>query len=314
MQRSSASWFVLTLGLLFAAPAGVSANSIAGALGNLRWGMSVREVKTALRSRIKDKSAQQALESSYVEFNKPTRWDHTPVSEEYTQGNEESMLSYNDSDGTENYFFFIGGQLWKWVKYYPASAFGGRDFDRFSEKVQSHFGHGYSKEGEVNPGSGQRYKFMEFGDRNTRLRAVDKTKAQGKYSLMFESMDTVRSLSALRSNSPRRSGKSTAVASADDDSERSAPRSQSQPSRLLTPAANAGSIASNAKQKKSIFSDEQQSGGDDPQSYQAKKQRVQAEARDRQRRNYEREQDAKKGKALDSLAGVDDSDPISGMP
>jgi hypothetical protein len=313
MKRSSVALLLVTLvmpSLALAAPSG----SIAGSLGNLRWGMNDREVKSALRGKIKDKSAASALDSSYVEFDgKPSRWDGTPVGEEYTHGNEEAMLSYKDSDGSENYYFLIGGQLWKWVKLYPAAAFGGSNFGKFSASVEKKFGTGHEKEGEVNPGSGNRYKFVEFLDRNTRLRAVDKTATSGKYALVFEAMDTVRSLASLRANTIRRgsgSKKPAAVAKNDRDDEDSAP-SGKPAQRLLQPATQPGAIAS-ANKKKSLFA-EQQNGGDTAESYQAKKQRVQQEARDRQRHSYERGEEQKKGKALDGLAGVDDDDPISGM-
>jgi hypothetical protein len=312
MKRSSVALLLVTLvmpSIAFAAP-----SSIAGSLGNLRWGMNDREVKSALRGKIKDKSAVSALDSSYVEFNgKSSRYDNTPIGEEYTHGNEEAMLSYKDSDGTENYYFLIGGQLWKWVKLYPASAFGGSNYGKFSASVQKKFGTGHEKEGEVNSGSGARYKFIEFLDRNTRLRAVDKTASTGKYALMFEAMDTVRSLASLRSNTIRRGTAAkkvpAAVAKNDGDDEDSAPSRPQQ--RLLQPATQPGSIAAAGK-KKSLFSDEQ-SKGDTAESYQAKKQRVQREASERQRRNYEKGEDQKKGKQLDGLAGVDDDDPISGM-
>lgn len=314
MKRSYVGLLIATLAVLLTAPAFASTNPIAGALGNLRWGMNEREVKTALKAKIKDKSRLHDLESSYVEFDgKSTRWDSSAAAEEYTHGNEEAMLSYKDSDGSENYYFFIGGQLWKWVKLYPASAFGGHDFGRFAEKIRGRFGSGHDKQGEVNPGSGRSYQFIEFGDRNTRLRAVDKTKEHNQYVLMFEAMDTVRSLSSLRSNTIRRATAKHANTVA------SAPA----PARIAAPAATAphfqkgdssgGAVASKGgtKGKKSLFSDEQQ-GGDSEADYNARKQRVQAEARDKQRRTYERSQESKKGKILDDLAGMDDDDPLSG--
>jgi hypothetical protein len=316
MKRSSVALLLVTLAAPSLALAAPSGGSIAGALGNLRWGMNDREVKSALHGKIKDRSAAASLDSSYVEFDgKPSRYDNTPIGEEYTHGNEEAMLSYKDADGSENYYFLIGGQLWKWVKLYPTSAFGGSNYGKFSAAVQKKFGTGHEKEGEVNPGSGQRYKYIEFLDRNTRLRAVDKS-ANGKYALMFESMDTVRGLASLRANTIRRGSKPVKPAAVAqntrDDDQDSAPPSKSQ-QRLLQPAAQPGAIASANKNKKSIFTDEQNQG-DTAESYQSKKQRVQQEARDRQRRTYERGEEQKKGKVLDSLAGVDDDDPISGMP
>ncbi len=301
MMRSYVGLLLVTLVGLYAAPAAASGNAIAGAMGNLRWGMNEREVRTALEGKLSKADARE-LNSSYVEFDgKKTRWDHSDVAEEYTHGNEESMLSYKDRDGSSNYYFFIGGQLWKWVKLYPASAFGGSDFSRFSKKVRARFGKGYEKDGEVNPGSGAKYKFLEFLNRNTRLRAVDKTDEHHEYALMFEAMDTVRSLAALRSNTIRRykaPSRSRAVASSD-----------AEPTRALAPV-HAGAIASKETGKRSIFGNGQHA--ETREEYIARKQRAEQEAREKQRHIYERSQESKKGKILDSLAGLDDSDPIAG--
>jgi hypothetical protein len=313
MKRSYVGLLIAAVAMSLAAPVAASGNPIAGAIGNLRWGMSSREVKTALKAKIKDKSSLQELEASFVEFDgRSTRWDSSPIAEEYTHGNEEAMLSYKDRDGSENYYFFIGGQLWKWVKLYPASAFGGHDFARFAGKVRDRFGSGHEKQGQVNPGSGQSYQFIEFLDRNTRLRAVDKTQKQSQYALMFEAMDTVRTLSSLRSNTIRRATAkhSSAVASAPAPA-RSEPPASSTPRFQKSNGAVASNSGGGNKNKKSIFSDEQQQD-DSADDYNAKKQRVQAEAREKQRRAYDRGQEAKKGKILDDLAGMDDDDPISG--
>jgi hypothetical protein len=311
MKRSPVGLLLLTLLALLATPASVFANSIAGAMGNLRWGMNEREVRQALESRIKDKSAVHGLQGSYVEFNgKSTSWDHSPIAEDYTHGNEEAMLSYKDKDGSDNYYFFIGGQLWKWVKLYPASAFGGRDYSGFVKKVESRFGKGHEKEGEVNPGSGATYKYVEMLDRNTRLRAVDKTDRLSAYALMFEAMDTVRSLSSLRSNTIRRATFKSSSRTTLAQSEPAPARAEAPASTLHAAATRAG--GDNKGKHKSIMQGE---GGDEPQTqadYNARKARAQAEANDKQRRIYDRGQESKKGKILDDLAGMDDSDPISG--
>jgi hypothetical protein len=306
MKRSNVGLLIVLFATQLAAPALASSNAIAGALGNLRWGMSDREVRTALKAKISGKDL------AYVEFDgKPNHWDSTPVAEEYTHGNEEAMLSYKDTDHSENYYFFIGGQLWKWVKVYPTAAFGGHDASRFSAKIRDRFGSGRDKQGEVNPGSGQSYPFVEFLDRNTRLRAVDKSQQQDKYVLMFEAMDTVRSLASLRSNTIRRATvkRSGAVASGPAPSRVEAPASTIPKAQKAD--SSGGALASKGgKGKKSIFADEQ--GGDSEADYNAKKQRVQAEAREKQRHTYERQQESKKGKILDDLAGMDDDDPLSG--
>ena len=307
MKRAHAGLLLVSFAAaLLGLPAAAHANAIAKSLGNLRWGMSESDLKLALKGKTKN--------ASFAEFDgSRSRWDSTPVAEEYTHGNDESMLSYKDGDGSENYYFFIGGELWKWVKYYPASSFGGRDFDGFAAKVRKRFGKGHEKEAEVNPGTGYRYKFLEYLDRSTRLRAVDKTERQGQYALVFESMDTVRSLSALRSNTIRRAQNKAAVAKAppreeETEEPRTARAKQSSRSSSATPS----TFTLASSKKKSIFADEQQDGESNS-DYEARKRRVQQQAQVVQRKQHERKEDAKKGKILDELAGVDDDDPISGM-
>ena len=297
MKRVSVGLLISSVALLFAAPVFAAANPIAGALGNLRWGMNEREVRTALKDKLRGKDVNS------VEFDgRSTTWDNTPVAEEYTHGNEETMLAFRDADGSENYYFFIGGQLWKWSKYYSTSAFGGSDFNRFADKIKAKFGTGHDKTAQVNPGSGASYHFLEFIDRNTRLRAVDKAQQQQKYVLMFEAMDTVRSLSSLRSNTIRRATVKQSVARAP------APEAREPVASAMPRVNRPGADGSNAKKSnKSIFTDENQ-GGESESAYNAKKQRAQQE----QRHTFERKEEAKKGKILDDLAGMEDDDPISG--
>jgi hypothetical protein len=309
MKRTCLGLFVAAL-FVCALPTAASANAIGKALGNLRWGMDDLAVKNALKGKLKGKAL------AYVEFDgKSTRWDSSPVGEEYTHGNEEAMLSHSSGE-SEDYYFFIGGELWKWVKVYPASSFGGRGFDKFAGKIRDRFGKGFEKQAEVNPGSAQVYNFLEFLDRNTRLRAVDKTSEYGKYMLVFESMDTVRSLSALRSNTIRRGGpkRPNALASAKTPRRSSADEDEEEaPTRSVTRApAPTASSPSTLKNKKSIFSDEQQ-GDESAAAYNARKQRVIEEERTKQKRMHDRNEEAKKGKTLDALAGIDDNDPIGGM-
>ena len=276
---------------------------IAKVMGNLRWGMNELEVKSALKGKVSGLSG--------TTFDgKRASTDGTVVGEEYTHGNEESVLSYKDS-GAENHLFFIGGELWKWVKVYPASSFK-KDF---AGSVKKKFGKGYDKQGEVNNGSGASYSYVEFVDRNTRLRAVDKSAEHRVYVLMFESLDTARSIASLRTNTIRRglpAKKSSAVAKrpVQDDEEDEAPVASS---RRGSDASSSGAIASNGsgKQKKSLFASENK--GETDEEYQARKERMRQEERDAQRRLHERKEESKKGKILDELAGIDDEDPLSGM-
>jgi hypothetical protein len=303
MKRSYFSLLLASFCLVLALPpaAHASPSPVAQALGNLRWGMNELEVKNALKGK-------SDVAASHVDFDgKRTRYDGSVIGEEYTHGNDESMLSFKDKDA-ENYLFFIGGELWKWVKVYPTSAFKGG----FTSSVKKKFGKGYDKSGEVNPGSGAVYNFIEYMDRETRLRAVDKSAEAQRYVLMFESMATARSLASLRSNTIRRGTppKKSAVASkrksSDDDEEESVSAS-----RAPSPVSAPGTLASKGKNKKSIMGGEEHQ--ETAEEYEARKQKMQSDAREQQKRLHERGEEAKKGKILDELAGMDDDDPTAGL-
>jgi hypothetical protein len=198
-------------------------------------------------------------------------------------------VAYDDGS-SRNYYFFFEGRLWKWYKAYPNRAFGGRNFKKFSRNIKKRFGKGRVKDGELNAGSGKSHKWLEYRDRSTRLRAVDDTGNSGDYALIFEEVSTMQSLSSMRGNSRRSKSKSRLA-------------SVSSPSRRAT---------KKAKSSRSIF------GGDDGRrettaEYNARKKKVVADARAKQKRIHARSRDKKQGKVLDSMAGLDDSDPISGM-
>jgi hypothetical protein len=305
--------------LLVASPVFAKGSSIAKSMGNLRWGMSDLDVTTLLEAKLKEhygprlkraKGAQleslkrevkeklRALEKGPVEFDgKRSSWDGSSVGDEYTHGNRESMLVFDDGDA-KAYYFFMEGRLWKWVKTYPASAFGGSNFKKFEATLKKRFGNGHVKQGEYYRDMDQVYQWIEYLDRNTRLRAVDKTSNYGEYALVFEEMATVRDLAALRGNTTRKNKTRKAT---------SAPSEE--PRRAHAPAT--GTLSKSRKNQRSVFAEDRSTESDD--EYEERKRRVLADKKAKQRRLYERKEDAKKGKVLDDLAGIDDSDPLSGM-
>jgi hypothetical protein len=300
--------------VLLALPAVGNAQAIGKAMGNLRWGMSDTEVQRVAKTRLTDQygekikkakgstkaglerelaTKQKAIASSHVfEFSgKSSRWDRTPIAGEFGYGTGESMLVLNDGE-SENYYFFLDGQLWKWVKLYPSSQFGGKNFSKFSAAIQGKFGKGYKKESELN-GSSKKLTFLEFLDRQSRLRAVDRTSDANSYALVFEDMATVRQIASLR---PQTKKTPARLATADDEAEE----------EVVTKKPEKGE-----KQRRSVFGDEEKE--ETQESYEARKNDMMAKKREQQRKAYEREQEIKKGKELDSLQGVDDDDPLAGM-
>jgi hypothetical protein len=296
--------------LLLAMPAVGSAQAIGKAMGNLRWGMSDTDVARVAKTRLAEQyagkikkakgatkaglerelaSKQKAIGGVFEFSGKKSRWDSSAVAGEFGYGTDESMLMVDDGE-SENYYFFLDGRLWKWVKLYPTSQFGGKSFSKFSGAIEKKFGKGYKKESELN-GSSKRYTFLEFLDRNSRLRAVDRSGDANKYSLVFEEMATVRQIAQLRPTSKKAPAR---LATAEDEEEEVAAKPEK-----------------TEKQRRSVFGEEQADENED--NYEARKGEMIAKKREQQRKAYEREQEMKKGKALDSLQGVDDDDPLAGM-
>jgi hypothetical protein len=307
MKRSFILLFLVGLLII---PSTAFASAVAKSMGNLRWGMSDTEVTSVVKKALKKEYSQKvkkgmskssakseykrrlkAFERSYTEFDGRSRWDSTSVAEEYTHGNHEAMMVL-EGKGGDNYYFFIEGRLWKWVRTMPGHAFS--NHKQFAKTVKKRFGRGYAKKGEINKGSGAKYKYIEFLDRNNRLRAVDKTGNYGEYALIFEEMETVRSLAGLRSGGKRNKARSNSVD--DDDSS----------SRQV-----ASTSKRKGKKRRSLFADERD--GESDAEYQARKRKVLEERKRKQRAMFERKQEAKKGKVLDGLEGIEDDDPLAGF-
>jgi hypothetical protein len=315
-MKRSGLWVQLSLlvaGLLLSGLSGRAAaqgSVIATSMGDLRWGMSEREIIAFVKRKIEDryttqihathdarkqsqlrdemKRAQSEVQQSQVSFGDGhSRWDSSVIAGEFGHGDGESMVVYKD-ESSENYYFFLNGRLWKWYKALDDSAFGGNNFKRFSQSIEKKFGHGHEKKGELSAGQGQT-QWIEYIDRISRLRAADNTK-HGVYALIFEELSTVRELAA---NRPK------PVRSYHDDDDGAQPAS--------TTRAEVGK----AQSKRSIFSDEQRTESDA--EYQARQKRLASEERQKQQNIQARKQEAKKGEALKSLEGIDDKDPLGGL-
>jgi hypothetical protein len=233
------------------------------------------------------------FKSSLVKFKGHSRWDGTSISEEYTHGNGESMMVLQGAD-FDNYYFFMDGRLWKWVRTMPARSF--RSYKKFSRSIEKKFGNGYEKQGETTPGSGREYRFIEFLDRNSRLRAVDRSSAHRDYALIFEEMATVRNLHTLRPGTP---------------SPRQLHQKKLSEKRERAEAAKREKAAKEEAKRRSVFSHERR--GETDREYQERKRRVQEKNRRAQEAKYERKRAAKRAKALEALKGLEDDDPLAGV-
>jgi hypothetical protein len=298
MKRSLVWVITMMLGFgVVAGRAAAEASAIATSMGDLRWGLSEHDV--ALYAK---REFGTSIDKTLVNFeHKGSRWDSSPVAGEFTYGNGESMMVGKAKDGTENYFFFHDGKLWKLVKLVDKKG----DFKKFSQTVESKFGKGRAKKGELTPGQGNT-QWLEFMDRNSRMRAADSSGKRSTYAMIFEEMATVRELASTRPKAPSRLG-----GLSDDDS--AAPKNELKASGGDSGSkgnANSDQIAK-ASTKRSVFGNERHEENET--EYQTRKQKVAAEARERQQRLHERKEDAKKGEVLKQLDGLNDSDPLGGL-
>lgn len=201
-----------------AAPASAA---IAESLGELRWGMEPRAVHQFFQNKIRERYRERLvkapgtleqerirhemdgelrrLRESYIRFDgERNGWDLSFVRDEFTHGNNESMLVYRD-ENSQNFYFFIQGRLWKWYKAFDASVFQGQPFAQFAQAVQGRFGNAVERTGSLSEGADERH-WLEWQDQTTRLRAVDQTRFYGFYCLVFEDKGTLGRLDQLRTN------------------------------------------------------------------------------------------------------------------
>lgn len=196
-----------------------SSEAVGKAMGDLKWGMDQEALIVSIADDIKEhyrplvKETKDPIEKdrlrrefqedikrvkdSYVKFDgSSTGWDVSFLRGEFTHRNGESMLVRRD-DNSQNFYFFINGRLWKWYKAFDAAAFPAKNFGQFSSVVQKKFGPGNEAEGELSREAGKR-KWIEWEDKQTRLRAVDQTEFYGFYGLVFEERSTLAELDRLR--------------------------------------------------------------------------------------------------------------------
>jgi hypothetical protein len=301
----------------FVSRAAAGGSTIANAMGDLRWGMTESEVISYVKrklgeqyaakiskasgsqqSKLKDelKQAQAEVAKSRVEFEgSRSRWDSSPVAGEFTYGDDESMLTAKGDGGSQSFYFFRDGRLWKWYKALDQAQFGGSSgFKKFSGSIEGSFGKGRAKKGELNPNQGET-QWVEYLDRTSRLRAADNTK-RGVFALIFEDMSVVRELASLRPTKPSR------LAGQDDEDA---------PPPAKDNVKTGDSAIARAQTKRSVFASEPQQESEA--DFQSRKQKTANEARERQVREHVRKQDAKQGEVLKTLDGIDDKDPLGGL-
>jgi hypothetical protein len=321
---------LIRLGLALAIIVGISnrvqaeGSALADAMNDLRWGMNEYEVSLYLQSRLKSlyearikkassgekarlegelKSRLRDIQRERVEFTgNSTRYDRGLIAYEFTHNNQESMMVVRDEKST-NYYFFINNSLWKWYKAYEQSAFRNKNFKQVSTAFEGKFGRGNRKEVERVPGAGPR-PVIEWRDRHTRLRALDESETYGQYCLVFEDLALVGQIAGMRVN---RDSRFAAIKPAKKKAEPE--RDTAQVEEAVSTKETAA--AKNSKTKKSVFDQEKRDETDA--EYEARKQRIVDQQNAANRKKFEKKVAEKRAKVLESLKGLEENDPLSGL-
>lgn len=315
---------VLCTQLLCSATALAGGSRVAAAMGDLRWGMSEFEVarfakdqleqhyRQAIRSaaspgekgRLKSELNKRlaGVDGAYVQFDGTplSRWDNSPVAGEFTYGNMEGLLVVEDM-GTTNYYFFINDELWKWVQFMDASQLGGRDFSKFSSVVKKRFGRGVVKKGTRLANTAGDQRWVEFYDRRSRLRAVDHTRRHGAYALVFEDMEALRHVPALRAHT---SGPAEA-----GSQEPGATAGASVP--VPVTESGAGAVPRRSAERRSVAAVDGESSGTVAARARKRERPAQAKTRKAQSRSARRKKKAED--ALEGLGSMESDDPLAGL-
>lgn len=212
---------------------------IAQELGGIQWGWNkdqviehfrralVAQYQPLLRNKgqveqdrlMQERDQQlQALRQSFVEFNGRVgqrRWDTSFIGDEYTHNNNESMILFEDPrNGNREFFFFIGGKLWKRVQARAIPRGSHPDFATFVSGLDHLFGQGQRRMSQQDP---NKIEMVVWQDPTTRLRVTDRSTFYGAYLLAYEDKPTLGRLAELRRNAPVKTASNTTAKVAVDD-------------------------------------------------------------------------------------------------
>jgi hypothetical protein len=197
--------------------------AIMKALGDLKWGMSAKEVinyylkeidekyKEKLKTkdimkldrlREQKKKEIKRLRKNYVEFKgQQTGWEVSIIGNEFTHHNNEAMLAIRQ-EHSQDYLFFIKDRLWKRFVAFDAERYKGIDFATFVQKIEAMYGEG-EKITTTDPDTNQQIiSKVIWRDRTTQVEARDNTNFYGVFCLIYSDRNTLENIDSLRINKP----------------------------------------------------------------------------------------------------------------
>lgn len=191
---------------------------VAKALGELRWGMSSKELLAVFKARLRAqydrqsrlerdilrqdalyqeaKARYEQIKDGFVRFDeKKNGWDVSPIATEFRRGSNESMLLVRNAE-SHDYYFFINDRLWKWYRELEPSHVGGAGFDGVAEMMRGQLGAVEQQQLSRSEG-GPSVPGLAWDTTTTRVTLIQRGAAG---CLIFEAQRTLAELSTLRQN------------------------------------------------------------------------------------------------------------------
>jgi hypothetical protein len=255
-------------------------------MDGLAWGMHYQRVANQYQQKIRDvnqealKNAGGAVEEdnvrakirrelnrlkqSYIQFDgKPTGYESSLVSTEFTHNNAESMLMW-DAEKFVEYLFFFDGRFWKRVRAFRQEMFGGQmTFEDYVKSLTDHFGPGK----EIRNDAGKLTE-VQWQNNDTYMFAQDQSGFFGVYCLVFVAKVTYENLDKLRPNAGLSDGTVQEDVSSDISSVTTGTLSDQEPSAIdsytgvnqegPTPTIDSGDSVMSKQQRKQIEKDQKQ--------------------------------------------------------
>jgi hypothetical protein len=191
---------------------------VARALGELRWGISSKELLAMFKARLRAQYDQQSrlerdilrqdalyqeakaryeqIKDGLVLFDeKKNGWDVSPIATEFRRGSHESMLLVRTAE-SHDYYFFINDRLWKWYRELEPSSVGAAGFDGVAEMMRGQLG-AVAQQHLSRSEGGPSLPGLAWDTTTTRVTLIQRGAAA---CLIFESQRTLAELPTLRRN------------------------------------------------------------------------------------------------------------------
>jgi len=194
--------------------------AVNGLMGNLKWGMTLDQVKAGVTKKIRDSYVAQrsklsdpidqdrlrkaeerdvsALTKSYYTFSGArSPWDVSLIEKEFAHRNDESVLVVWEKK-ERRFYFFHNERLWKIYIAFNSEVYADKTFDDFAAAMEARFGAAERKYRTNLKGEAEEshLEWPAFG--KTVLKAIDNTGFYGNFCLVLQDSQKASAVTASR--------------------------------------------------------------------------------------------------------------------